>query len=172
MTKHVLAGRAPGMTLIEIVIGIALFALASMPIIGLFGRGASYTQANADHIAAMHRASSYMRGLLSLPFRDVPLGRPVTLDQTFGSATDNQIHIPAAEVIDGNEFNYRLRIDNVVRDQVSGDFWFEVKPGPGTPARMTAFRKFIRIEFEVSWTSKLTQQLERFTLFLYKGDLG
>lgn len=172
MVKFALLGRSYGMTMIEVVMGIALFALASMPIIGLFGRGASYTQANADHIAAMHRASSYMRGLLSLPFRDVPLGRPVTLNQTFGSDANNQVVIPDSEVIDGNEFNYRLRIDNVVRDHASGDFWFEVKPGPGTPARMTALRKFIRIEFEVSWTSKLTQKVERFTLFLYKGDLG
>ncbi len=161
-----------GVTLVEVIIGITIFAFAVIPLVGLFGRGTTFTQVNADHLAAMHSSSSYLRALLGLPGRDIPLGSPVELGKTFGSDPSNSVHIPTSAVINGTEFTYRLRTRYVTRDPDEKDFWFVTMPDPDTTATMTAYKRYFRLEFEVIWTSKMTGNTERLNLFVYKADLG
>jgi hypothetical protein len=167
-------GVAPrcGVTLVEVIIGITIFAFAVIPLVGLFGRGTTFTQVNADHLAAMHSSSSYLRALLGLPGRDIPLGSPVELGKTFGSDPSNSVHIPTSAVINGTEFNYRLRVRYVTRDPDEKDFWFVTMPDPDTTATLTAYKRYFRLEFEVSWTSKISGNTERLNLHVYKADLG
>lgn len=160
------------MSLIEIIIGIAIFAMAVTPIIGLFGRSTTFTQSNADHIAAMHSASGYLRSLMGLPFRDVPLGVPVTLDKTFGSDPSNRVNIPSSASINGNIFSFRLRSRYVTRDNDGKDLWFETMIEPGVTHTFSTYKRFIRLEMEVSWKSKMSGTTESVSLFVYKADLG
>ena len=139
-----------GMTLIEIIIGIAIFAAAVIPIIGLFTRGTTFTQENADHIAAMQSCSSYLRSIMALPARDIPLGSPVSLNNTFGSDPSNQVYIPDKAVINSNTFSYRLKTRWVTRDIAETDFWFEAMSAPAVTSKLTAYKRFFRLEFEVS----------------------
>ena len=161
-----------GLTLVEVVIAITIFAFAVVPLVGLFGRGSTYTQVNADHLAAMHSSSSYLRALMGLPGRDIPLGSPVELNQTFGSDPANSVHIPASAVINGTQFTYRLRTRYVTRDADETDFWFVTMPDPDTTSSLTAYKRYFRLEFEVTWTSKMSGNTERLNLFVYKADLG
>lgn len=166
------ARPARGLTLVEVVIAITIFAFAVVPLVGLFGRGSTYTQVNADHLAAMHSSSSYLRALMGLPGRDIPLGSPVELNQTFGSDPTNSVHIPASAVINGTQFTYRLRTRYVTRDADETDFWFVTMPDPDTTSSLTAYKRYFRLEFEVTWTSKMSGNTERLNLFVYKADLG
>ncbi|OGK05823.1 MAG: hypothetical protein A2W80_00635 [Candidatus Riflebacteria bacterium GWC2_50_8] len=161
-----------GLTLVEVVIAITIFAFAVVPLVGLFGRGSTYTQVNADHLAAMHSSSSYLRALMGLPGRDIPLGSPVELNQTFGSDPANSVHIPASAVINGTQFTYRLRTRYDTRDADETDFWFVTMPDPDTTSSLTAYKRYFRLEFEVTWTSKMSGNTERLNLFVYKADLG
>ncbi|PKL44271.1 MAG: hypothetical protein CVV41_06440 [Candidatus Riflebacteria bacterium HGW-Riflebacteria-1] len=161
-----------GLTLVEVVIAITIFAFAVVPLVGLFGRGTTYTQVNADHLAAMHSSSSYLRALMGLPGRDIPLGSPVELNKTFGSDPANSVHIPASAVINGTQFSYRLRTRYVTRDADETDFWFVTMPAPDTTASLTAYKRYFRLELEVTWTSKMSGNTERLNLFVYKADLG
>lgn len=161
-----------GVTLVEVIIGITIFAFAVIPLVGLFGRGTTFTQVNADHLAAMHSSSSYLRALLGLPGRDIPLGNPVVLGKTFGSDPANQVFIPSTAVINGTQFTYRLHTRYVTRNAEETDFWFVTRPDPDTTATLTAYKRYFCLEFEVIWTSKMSGNTERLTLFVYKADLG
>jgi hypothetical protein len=171
-SKEVLARPRKGLSLVEVMIGVTIFAFAVIPIIGLFGRSTTFTQSNADHLAAMHSASGYLRSLLGLPFRDIPLGSPVSLDQTFGSDATNQVYIPSTASINGNTFSYRLRSRNVTRDADGKDLWFSTMVEPGVTQNFSTHKRFIRIEMEVSWKSKMSGEKETIKLFIYKADLG
>ena len=161
-----------GLTLVEVVIAITIFAFAVVPLVGLLGRGTAYAQVNADHLAAMHSSSSYLRALIGLPGRDIPLGSPVELNKTFGSDPANSLHIPASAVINGTRFSYRLRTRYVTRDTDETDFWFVTMPAPDTTVSLTAYRRYFRLDLEVTWTSKMSGNTERLNLFVYKADLG
>jgi hypothetical protein len=161
-----------GLSLVEVMMAIVIFAFAVIPVIGLFGRGSTYTQTNADFLAAMHSSSGYLRSLMGLPFRDVPLGAPVELDKTYGSSTDNQIHIPSTEVINGNTFTYRLQSKYVVRATGPDDFFFTTMTAPGESSNFSMYKRFIRLEMEVRWKSKMSGKTEVISLFVYKAELG
>jgi hypothetical protein len=165
--------RKTGLSLVEVMMAIVIFAFAVIPIIGLFGRGTTYTQTNADFLAAMHSSSGYLRSLMGLPFRDVPLGVPVELDKTYGSSSDNQIHIPSTEVINGNTFTYRLHSKYVTRATGPDDFFFTTMTAPGgVLSKFSMYKRFIRLEMEVRWRSKMSGKTEVISLFIYKADLG
>ncbi|MGM0599250.1 MAG: type IV pilus modification PilV family protein [Candidatus Rifleibacteriota bacterium] len=172
MTSCLQSCRKTGLSLVEVMMAIVIFAFAVIPIIGLFGRGTTYTQTNADFLAAMHSSSGYLRSLMGLPFRDVPLGIPVELDKTYGSSTDNQIHIPSSEVINGNTFSYRLHSKYVTRTTGPDDFFFSTMTAPGESANFSMYKRFVRLEMEVRWKSKMSGKTEIISLFVYKAELG
>lgn len=166
------ARPARGMTLVEVIIGITIFAFGIIPLIGLFGRSTTFTQTSSDHLSAMHSSSSYLRSLMGLPGRDIPLGSPIALNKNFGSDAGNVVYIPDRAVINGSEFTYRLKVRYVTRDPGETDLWLETMPDPDTRASITAYKRFFRLEFEVTWNSKLSGKPERLSLFVYKADLG
>ncbi|MBF0545967.1 MAG: type II secretion system protein [Candidatus Riflebacteria bacterium] len=159
------------MTLIELLVAMVIFSIAMLPIMGLFGRGAVSTQMTTDYLSAMQMSSSYLRGLANLPVADIPIGDPVALEKNFGSLTTNKLFIPQKAIINGNTFTNKLQVTYVMRDPVKKDFWFEFMDQPGHLASMTAYKQFLRMDFEVTWKSKNTGQDDKLKLFAYKADL-
>jgi hypothetical protein len=43
---------------------------------------------------------------------------------------------------------------------------------PGVTQNFSTHKRFIRIEMEVSWKSKMSGEKETIKLFIYKADLG
>jgi len=160
-----------GVTLVEVIIGIFIFSLALMPIMGLFGRGSMSTQMTGDYLAAMQTCSSYLRALSALPAVELPIGNPVPLDREFGSLVTNRVKIPSGAVLNATQFSHRLQIRYVMRDAVKKNLWFDFMVQPGQLASMTVYKQLLRLDFEVSWRSRHDGQTDRVRLFTYKADL-
>ncbi len=165
------AGSVTGFSLVEVILGIAIFAMALMPLMGLFGRGSVSTQVTSDYQTAMQAGASFLRTLVALPASQLPIGNPVPLDRTFGTTAGQTVRVPSREVLNNTTFDYRLQIRYVMRDAAKKDLWFEFSPEPGRIASMTAYKQFLRLDFEVAWTSRLDRQPERLKLIMYKADL-
>jgi len=62
----------PGMSLIEIVISMALFGAALLPVYDLIGKGAQISRTNEQEVTAAHLAAELSDQIACIPYRYLP----------------------------------------------------------------------------------------------------
>lgn len=165
-----------GVTLVEVLIAIVIFGLASFPVITIFGQSSAATRRNNDYRNAVNRGTSILEGLMLLPFSSVARGSPVELPQTYEDpnpdAQDNTITVPESEWYDNTLFTYRLSITDVEQQTNTGMLEFKAQFDPGgSEIAVPIYRSFRRYDLTVFWQCVLTKEQRSIELTCYKADL-
>jgi hypothetical protein len=105
-----------GLTMVEIVVSVFVFAVALVPLFDLFRRGASTIRMEREHILAVGLASELVDQITCFPFRDVPDVGGVPIDQSTVEEMYLVQNVPSTRLILShlpNGFSRTLTIESV-----------------------------------------------------------
>ena len=160
-----------GITLIEIVIAITIFAMAVLPVAGLFSRSTFFTKKNQDYQTAWQFAFTTLQGLRNLPARDIPTLKPVPLDQTFGRGK-NAIFIPSTLRANASDFSCRLNVTYVTQQLGRNTLKLSsLADNRNNTVTVSIYKQLRRMDLRVQWKDRLTHKIEQIELTCYKADL-
>jgi type II secretory pathway pseudopilin PulG len=155
-----------GISLIELIMAITILAFASMPVLGLFGRSGFFTVRNQDQLTAMNLCTSTLKGILNIPFKDVPAVSPIPLPFKY-----DDFEVKEEVTVNNTTFKCRLSVANVSNSASEDTFVLTALTETRDPVKLSMFKQFRRYDFRVEWVSRADSKTKRVTMSAYKADL-